>query len=871
MSDVEQRVRRNPYDFTREVTDPELFAGRKQELATITEYVADMKSDDPAMPPIALVGERRVGKTSLLFRVAEACERAEVLDVLVSLIPTAACDTWEFWRLVFDGITDRLREVGIVDRRLGFTVGNNETTLTESSRMERLRFDEIYPDRGGMRTAPPIQALREDIRSLYNAASETSHKGILVLLDEAHLVLGSHDVQQQIRQVTLGNSGFGLMFAGEPHLAQVFNDSSEPLYSQARILHLENLATVEEILECILLPLSDEEKPLVSPSTVDYISLLSRGKPNQVRLICHSIYRRYERAEQKDICISFETLNDLVDDIETAYGAEYDRQRQLETIRRLSSADLESLYIMTRYANWSMSDVVALDESFRGEVQSHSAAARRQRILEEKRKHFVGLGLMRDEADRCVLAGDEFLQLYLRFLYEVRKYGDLTRRLELGKGPPTPFGEKTDKLARAMTWEVQRKAQITSVTVCQRDAVLENFVAKVKRRYELLEEVLHGDSTPSGEQAEALSECLRICEFVGKPGQYHVLVFCVRDLENPQETRQVELYFGDGGVPLMVPLERVRTLRAQAEECRVLIEEIDWFPVWLPDLRRLLQDLGLPALEELIERLGITEAWWIQSIQHLVQEGANEQKPDEDGKELRGETALPWIEPYERGDADVAEKILTDKLSEASQRSHLAHMYNDRGYVRSASREKRGAAEEDLRRALELHFRHLPLTLLNLGLLDIGNGRYEAAIARVEDALFLTFGREDISAGWLRSRVPSVDLDIARREEWEHHPANVLETGYVNLAYASLHHLGPERALEVLSEGLKLLPSSALIKHALARLYLYRHQVDLADQMYQELSMATLRDANLAREINHYVSRMQRRRRRGRSSKGRKR
>jgi len=67
------------------------------------------------------------------------------------------------------------------------------------------------------------------------------------------------------------------------------------------------------------------------------------------------------------------------------------------------------------------------------------------------------MGLLQDHADRYMLAGGEFLQVYLRFFYEVRKYGNLRKRLQLGKGASTPFGEKSEKLVRSLAYEVKRQ------------------------------------------------------------------------------------------------------------------------------------------------------------------------------------------------------------------------------------------------------------------------------------------------------------------------------------------------------------------------------------------------------------------------------
>ena len=82
---------------------------------------------------------------------------------------------------------------------------------------------------------------------------------------------------------------------------------------------------------------------------------------------------------------------------------------------------------------------------------------RRKRCLQDKHDSFVNLGLMEDNKERYQLIGGEFVSLYLRFFYETRKHGKLSRKLIFGKGPPTLFGETTEKLVRSLayhlTWE----------------------------------------------------------------------------------------------------------------------------------------------------------------------------------------------------------------------------------------------------------------------------------------------------------------------------------------------------------------------------------------------------------------------------------
>ena len=349
-----------------------------------------------------------------------------------------------------------------------------------------------------------MSMVSRDLKILCDAIA-TQYCGVLFMLDEAHLLGQSLDLTQQLRHVFRESSRCGLIFAGERELSQMFTDPSAPFYLQARVIPVGNFMTKQDIAECALLPLAENERPLMSPMTVDHLYRLSHGKPNQIRLICHSIYRRYLKNEQRDLNITIEALDEVLDNIQATYEAEYDLKQRVDMIKRLPSVDLEILYLITRYPEWHPQDVIALDEAFRGEKTSVRAMDRRDRRLKEKWKPFVDMGLLQDHTDRYMLAGDEFLQLYLRFFYEVRKYGNLSRQLHLGEGQATPFGEKAEKLVRSIAWEVERRPSVVKLTLIEADAVRADVISDVRRRCAVLESVLRGESADPGAKLERVA------------------------------------------------------------------------------------------------------------------------------------------------------------------------------------------------------------------------------------------------------------------------------------------------------------------------------------------------------------------------------
>lgn len=861
MSDQQPKL--SPYDWVHEVTDPKLFAGRKYELTIIEEEIARLAGGQPIAPMIAIVGERRVGKTSLLLRVGELCSKHHLLWAKISLTVSTSVDPWEFWRDLLHAIRSAAYQAGILDmqegkRQLGFDTGVRDSRSDKYS--AHLQFDDEY-GRYVSHTGTQVLAshiIQEDLKKICDYVVATGYQGILIMLDEAHLLAESLspsppvalEIKQQIRRAAQEAGKCGVIFAGEPPLAQLFTKHSEPLFAQGRVIPLQNFPSIYDIAECALLPLRSEERPLMSPMTIDYLTRLSLGRPNLIRLICDSIYQRYMRHEQTDLDIAIETLEDVIDKVAAAY-VEYDLKKQVDAIRRLSSVDLEVLYDITRYLGWSTQDIVDLDECFRGEAKSQLALVRRARSLEEKRKKFISIGLLANDADRYVLAGDEFLYLYLRFWYEIRKYGCLRRSLVLGKPPPTSFVEKTDKLAKAIGWDLGQNAEITISTFHRYGRGEGDIISTIRRRFSILDKIMKGELPPPEDVSSIIDECFRTCRLVGKQSQYHLLCLSIRNLENPRELLQLELYFDTDGKPLVIPMSSIARLKNQAEDAKILLEAFDDFVVTLPDLAGLLNAISAPALDEIISSLDMVESWRLASVLRLVSEyEANPDSKTEENDALEDKQD-EWLKMYGAGNAEAAENCLCQKLLESSEGHEAARLYNDRGYIRYGLR-KVDLGKRDLQRALDLHYEHLPIVLMNLCVADIDEGEYDSAIQRIDDALLLTPSREEIDAGWLRLRLLSGYFVMTKAEKFEQNPANVIEASYVNLAYVLARLNKVEQAIEALKEGLTLMPSSTALRHALARVHIFTKHADLADPIYKDLLQKPIKDEKLAKEIELY-------------------
>jgi hypothetical protein len=861
----DKKIRTNPYDWINPVGDPKLFAGRKEELSKIMDEILRIKGESRITPIIAITGERRVGKTSLLLRVKEKCEEYQIQSVTIPIEIKKVESDWEFWSEIFNGLFFAARNKGIDItgcRKIpfGFTPDATDSESPKLFALNGLMFPEEYKYYlSGAMAQTSTFIIQNDLEKIIEAFKEVGYEGLILILDEAHILVDSQGIKQQIRNTIQKLANCGIVFAGETKLGHMFTNPSEPFFGQAKVIPLGNFIEQDEVVQCALLPLKEDEIKLISPMTIQYIARLSRGKPNQIRLICSSIYTRFANKQQEDLNITIDVLDDVLESVVHAYE-DRDLKDRVGGIQRLNSCDLELLYNMTRYPNWRIQDIVDLDESFRGDCRSSRAISRRVSFLEDKHRYFVQIGLMIDDKERFQLAGGEFISLYLRFFYETRKYGELSKGLVLGKGPPTPFGETTEKLVRSLVYHFGQAPELQSLIFHHYHRDFGDIVEKVKQRFSVLEQLKNGKRPQGKDLGQLMVECLATCELIGKAGNYYLLCLSVRNRDNPRQIIQVELYFDLEQNYTFDLVSLFKLLNQQAADARVLIEGYSGFWVELPDLVGLLKAIGI-MFEDLLERVPLSVKWHLSSIQYLVKKQENtEDKLNEETQDGDAETeAKNWIELYSKGNEEDAKKYLIQRLGKTEERRKRARLYNDLGYIRSGGNPKEyELGRKDLETAFDLHYSNLPLTLLNLSYLDLEQAHYEKGIEKIHAALLLCFSPIQTEATYLRLLLPENHLGFKVR--CEQHPANVIEAGYINLAYAILKLEGYDGSLKVLEEGAELFPSSIQLKHALARLYIHKKRVDSALPIYSEISQSQSLNKYMEFEIKYFQRHLNRKR-----------
>lgn len=451
-------------------------------------------------------------------------------------------------------------------------------------------------------------------------------------------------------------------------------------------------------------------------------------------------------------------------------------------------------------------------------------------------------------------------------MYETKKYGELSRRLELGKGTPTPFREKVDKLVRSLSVELKRSPRVVIFNYIEGDLDAEYLRKRIHRRYSFLsslikKETLDEFKKDKFEVAQLFGECSSVCELIEQSGAHHFVSVLVRNARNVSEAFNIEIYYDPVSIITLVSDYIKKQLKSQAEQSGVWLEDVDDFNIaHLPTLPDLLKIIGISTLEEMFKEMDEVTSWRIGSVQYAISK-PNNKKVTETAATVTKELAdvdekQEWLKRYDAGDEAGAIDILNELITKASQTNdyqRLARFYNDRGYIKSSAKVKNfEEGIKDLEKAIAYHYKQLELTLVNLGVANIDIARFESAVKNLNDALFLAVSREQILASHLKMRLTShSSTPIFRIEQ---RPANVVEASYINLAFVLNETRNPNGAIEILDEAQSLMPKSFRVKHAKARLLLSMKQANIADQLYSELDEMEITDDIIAKEVKSYVS-----------------
>ena len=406
---------RNPYDFTKPAKNKKYFSGRNEELKEINNYLDLTNGNDPSFYNISIIGNRASGKTSFLNIIENICTEKKLLPIKIALNNEIVKNETLLFREMFDGIFTRGAENGMYGG-LKEKIYQNFRRAIDSLTIEAeipLWFCKAYIGlKNNQFPSFPQQVLRHDLNEFYKEAKKCKINGIVLLFDECDLFAKNETLLQKIRNVFEDIDGYILVFAGTDHMFPAIKQIFSPIPRFFKRINVGNFKEITDTEQCLLSPLTDEEKNIFDRGCIQEIHNISAGAPYEIKLIAHHMYQRWSEDKSQSIGLSTKVLDDVLNEIERLRGTNIEL---IDKIKRYWPEHLKTLIGLLEFPNvnseW-LAEYLLLDEF---ETLHLKDIHMKKSLTKNYVKLLVKDGLIKENKNILKLKLDSFGLLYLKY------------------------------------------------------------------------------------------------------------------------------------------------------------------------------------------------------------------------------------------------------------------------------------------------------------------------------------------------------------------------------------------------------------------------------------------------------------------------
>ncbi len=422
----------NPYDFANPITNQDLFSGRSEELSDI-KYYLDEATKAPRPMNLALLGSRASGKTSLLNMIEIEAKDKGFCVARIDLNESDITSPMDFFFKIFDALINTVCEFkrpssangDEIQLPFGGLKGKTYTTYldmisTYDTSVEQKWCPFLFPLHYAKAKLSSVdiskhpvsdQILRRDFQSI---AKECQHT-LVLLFDECDCINNNVVLLEMIRNIFMNLSGYMLVFAGLPTLFPLMNDVFSPIIRQFKRIEISPYQSLNETRTCIEKPLE-----LLGIQPVDIIDFetifeiaeiheLSGGRPYEINLICHFLFKRIQQRKAEKMTLNLGVLEDVRGELEKEQ--DISTRPVLSAVRKLKQEKLKLLRFYT-----SCNGRATLDQLWCIETIFRDQERWDRDELESTLVSFLETGILRKNDDEFIeFNGDDFDKIYTKY------------------------------------------------------------------------------------------------------------------------------------------------------------------------------------------------------------------------------------------------------------------------------------------------------------------------------------------------------------------------------------------------------------------------------------------------------------------------
>lgn len=307
----------NPYKRS-PIKKLEDLAGRARERKTIRYYLSLTASGHS--PHLALIGERGIGKTSLLNGAETLARDLNLLPVRLDMNELKANSIGRFWY-------DLYQTLALSMAKAGCWGGVQGTIYAELLRMIHARQP------GSLQKAVmqvpyvfschqgsiddfecPDALVVNDFEACLTELQSRGFTGIALLIDEANCLGKNVPLLQMFRNIFQVVENCSLLLAGTEAVFPALSEVFSPIPRQFHRIDVKPFADWSNTMELVLGPLPEDIFDTVGPTSDVLRDLheLCGGAPDEIQLYCHHMYRSVEDGSSEQMTLSPQVFREVL-------------------------------------------------------------------------------------------------------------------------------------------------------------------------------------------------------------------------------------------------------------------------------------------------------------------------------------------------------------------------------------------------------------------------------------------------------------------------------------------------------------------------------------------------------------------------------
>ncbi len=415
----------NPYDFSNPVTNRDLFVGRQKELDDLRYYL-DQAAKAPRPINIAALGPRASGKTSLLNMIELEARGREFCVARVDLNESDVESPMGFFFKIFDSILNAACGCGrpggeslCFEGKAGKTYDvylDMISTYRVPAEKEWCPF--LFPIHyakameSGMHSCRVSEAsFKDDLKRIRDEVA----RPVAVLFDECNVLSKNRVLLEMLRNIFMNTAGYMLVFTGTPDLFPVMDEVFSPIVRQFKKIEIDRFKDIDETKECIKKPLESigirdlsDIFDFDDPTQLEEIHELVGGRPYEIQLLCHFLFRRVQTGQAPQMRLNLGVLDDVLREL--GRGRDLSAHAVTAKTRSFDRGRLRALNALIPCSgNATFEQLWFPMHVFMGEPQKTKSA------LSARLEQFSGDGIVHLNDGVITFRGDEFDRIYLKY------------------------------------------------------------------------------------------------------------------------------------------------------------------------------------------------------------------------------------------------------------------------------------------------------------------------------------------------------------------------------------------------------------------------------------------------------------------------